>query len=88
MLDLVAGTAEVPTKQDIKSIYFDLYPKGLRDRWKAVPRDINDKKEHLITITRFTKMCYELEKKSGKRVSDGQALKRPETAASSKEGNG
>ena len=45
---------------------------------------MNDDEEDLITITKFMKQMYKAEKSSGKRVSDGTTLKRPEASASSK----
>ena len=84
MLRASPQIAAVPTEQELKSIYFGLYPKGWRERWKAVPRVVNSDEETLVNITQFMNTLYNVKQKSGKRISDGGTLKSSEAPTSSK----
>ena len=65
-----------PTDNKWKTLLFEIHPKGYREKFRAVPRNVQDETEDLISITRFMKMCWDSEQKTGKRVSDNQPLKR------------
>jgi len=76
MLAVLPGTTNMPNPGEQLVLFFEIHPKGWREKFKAVPRDIADGVEDLVSVTRYMRMCYDSEQKSGKRVSDGAVIKR------------
>ena len=76
MLPWTLGTTSVPSEDEWKLIVYSMYPRGFQDKFRDVLRDQADPSETLVTITRFTKGCYDREQKTGVRISDGKPIKR------------
>ena len=53
-----------------------MYPRGYKDKFKDVPRDPANPNEIEVTITKFTKSCYDREQKKNVHISDGKPIKR------------